>query len=123
MSPSVTNSSTGALKRLKAGLQRLSVLEVWCALALVLALLLHLYAVDISLLRALQWNARAALAHAAMLRQDDHGDDPARALLLSSVHAMPSRSYTLYVGEGKNQISGLQPTVIWNSFEGESPGY
>jgi hypothetical protein len=111
------------LKRLKAGLRRLSVPDVRRALALVLALLLRLYAVDVSSLRALQWNARAALAHAAMLRQDDHSDDPTRALLLSSVRAMPSRSFTLYVGEGKNRTRGLQPAVIWNSFEGESPGY
>jgi hypothetical protein len=111
------------LKHLKAGLRRLSVLDVRRALALVLALLLRLHAVDILLLRAIEWNTRAALAHAAMLRQDDHSDDLARALLLSSVRAMLSCLFTLYVGEGKNQTRRLQSAMIWNSFEGESPGY
>ena len=58
-----------------------------------------------------------------MLRLDDHSDDPARAMLLSSVRLMPSRSYTLYGGEGKNNMRGLQPAILWNSFDGESPGY
>jgi len=111
------------LKELKKGLRRLSVPDVRKALALVLALLLRLMAVSISSLADVQWCARASAAHAAMLRMDDHGDDSDRAMLLSSVKRMPSRSFTYYVGEGKNDTRGLQPAVLWNSLDAESPGY
>ena len=121
--PFCSDFDRAKLKALKAGLRRLSVASVRRALALVLALLLRLVAVGGATLADLQWACRALLAHAAMLRLDDHGDDVHRAFLLRSVKQLPCRNFILYVGPGKNKTPGLQPAAIWHSQDMESPGY
>jgi len=109
------------LTKLKSGLRRLSVPEVRRALAMVLQLGLELIAAGGMTSRgALQWCARAMLCNCAMLRQQDHRDDN---LLLCSVEVLPSRPYTLWVGEGKNKVRGMHPAVVWNDFTFQSPGY
>ena len=109
------------LTKLKSGLRRLSVPEVRRSLAMVLQLIMQLIAAGgMASKHALQWCARSMLCNCAMLRQQDHRDD---SLLVCSVEVLPSRSYTLWVGEGKNKVRGHHPAVIWNDFTFRSPGY
>ena len=109
------------LTKLKTGLRRLSVPLVRRSLAMVLQLILQLIAAGgMGSIFALQWFERSVLCNCSMLRQQDHVDD---SLLICSVEILPSRSQTLWVGEGKNKVRGMHPVVVWNDFTFHSPGF
>ena len=119
--PFCTDAHRRRLTKLKSGLRKLSVPLVRRSLAMVLQLILQLIAAGgMSSLYALQWCARSMLCNCSMLRQQDHKDD---SLLLCSMELLLSRSFTCWVGEGKNQTRGLQPSVVWNDFTFHSPGF